>query len=566
MAFFKKLKERLFKSSSKIEEGLDAIVEEGGVEEELVVDTAAQEAKAERVEAERFAAEQAEAARIEAERVEAERVEAARVEADQVERARLEAERAAAQAAEEAAREAAEAEAEAARIKQEELAAATALAEQQAAEAAAAAAAAEEADRAAQEAAAAEAACLAQEAADRAASEAAAEAARQEAEAARQAEADARAAQAAADRAASEAAAEVARQEAEAALQADEAAAAAADAAQAEAQAAAEVAQEPVAAVPLSERAPIAVALTEEPSEETAKKPSFFGRMLGRGEKKTVVRRALDDDMLESLEELLITADMGVDTALRVTANMAEGRFGKKLSVDEIKELLASEVTRIMEPVAKPMPLYAKKPQVVLVVGVNGSGKTTTIGKLASQFRAAGKSVVIAAGDTFRAAAVEQLQVWGDRAGVPVLTAPEGSDPASLAFDAMTQAEADGADLLMIDTAGRLQNRADLMEELAKIVRVIRKKDPEAPHNTLLVLDATTGQNALSQVKTFQELADVSGLVMTKLDGTAKGGVLVALADKFGLPIHAIGVGEQIDDLAPFDPEDFAAALTGLNR
>jgi fused signal recognition particle receptor len=321
-----------------------------------------------------------------------------------------------------------------------------------------------------------------------------------------------------------------------------------------------------VAAVPLSERAPIAAALTEEPSEETAKKPGFFGRMLGRGEKKTVVRRALDDDMLESLEELLITADMGVHTALRVTANMAEGRFGKKLSVDEIKELLASEVTRIMEPVAKPMPLYAKKPQVVLVVGVNGSGKTTTIGKLASQFRAAGKSVVIAAGDTFRAAAVEQLQVWGDRAGVPVLTAPEGSDPASLAFDAMTQAEADGADLLMIDTAGRLQNRADLMEELAKIVRVIRKKDPEAPHNTLLVLDATTGQNALSQVKTFQELADVSGLVMTKLDGTAKGGVLVALADKFGLPIHAIGVGEQIDDLAPFDPEDFAAALTGLNR
>ena len=570
MAFFKKLKERLFKSSSKIKEGLDAIVEEGGVEEELVVDTAAQEAEAERVDAERVAAEQAEAARIEAEHVEAERVEAVRVEAErieaerleaeQVERARLEAERAAAQAAEEAAREAAEAEAEAARIKQEELAAATALAEQQAAEAAAAAAAAEEADRAAQEAAAAEAARLAQEAADRAASEAAAEAARQEAEAARQAEADARAAQEAAGRAASEAAAEVARQEAEAARQADAAAAAAA------AQAAAEVAQEPVAAVPLSERAPIAAALTEEPSEETAKKPGFFGRMLGRGEKKTVVRRALDDDMLESLEELLITADMGVHTALRVTANMAEGRFGKKLSVDEIKELLASEVTRIMEPVAKPMPLYAKKPQVVLVVGVNGSGKTTTIGKLASQFRAAGKSVVIAAGDTFRAAAVEQLQVWGDRAGVPVLTAPEGSDPASLAFDAMTQAEADGADLLMIDTAGRLQNRADLMEELAKIVRVIRKKDPEAPHNTLLVLDATTGQNALSQVKTFQELADVSGLVMTKLDGTAKGGVLVALADKFGLPLHAIGVGEQIDDLAPFDPEDFAAALTGLNR
>ncbi|MCL4123552.1 UNVERIFIED_CONTAM: hypothetical protein GTU68_065609 [Idotea baltica] len=270
--------------------------------------------------------------------------------------------------------------------------------------------------------------------------------------------------------------------------------------------------------------------------------------------------------MLESLEELLISADMGVDTALRVSANMAEGRFGKKLSVAEIKELLSAEVTRIMEPVAKPMPLYAKKPQVVLVVGVNGSGKTTTIGKLASQFKAAGKSVVIAAGDTFRAAAVEQLQVWGDRAGVPVLTAPEGSDPASLAFDAMEQAERDGADLLMIDTAGRLQNRQDLMEELAKIVRVIRKKDPDAPHNTLLVLDATTGQNALNQVDVFQKISDVSGLVMTKLDGTAKGGVLVALADKFGLPIHAIGVGEQIDDLQAFDPEEFARALTGADK
>ncbi len=303
---------------------------------------------------------------------------------------------------------------------------------------------------------------------------------------------------------------------------------------------------------PASVRAPAAPA-----------KPGLLGRVLGRSEAKPVLRRTLDDDMLESLEELLISTDMGVDTALRVTANMAEGRFGKKLSVDEIKALLAREIARIMEPVARPMPLYPQKPQVVLVVGVNGSGKTTTIGKLASQFKAAGKSVVIAAGDTFRAAAVEQLQVWGARAGVPVLTAPEGSDPASLAFDAMARARADGADLLMIDTAGRLQNRADLMEELAKIVRVIRKQDASAPHNTLLVLDATTGQNALNQVEVFQKLSDVSGLVMTKLDGTAKGGVLVALADKFALPIHAIGVGEQIDDLAPFDPEEFARALTG---
>ena len=299
------------------------------------------------------------------------------------------------------------------------------------------------------------------------------------------------------------------------------------------------------------------------PSEEPAKKPGLLGRLMGKSAAPAAPRRVLDDEMLESLEELLIASDMGVDTALRVSANLAEGRMGRKLSVPELKSLLATEIARIMEPVAKPMPLYPKKPQVVLVVGVNGSGKTTTIGKLASQFKAAGKTVVIAAGDTFRAAAVEQLQVWGTRAGVPVLTAPEGSDPASLAFDAMTRAEADGADLLMIDTAGRLQNRADLMEELAKIVRVIRKKDPSAPHNTLLVLDATTGQNALSQVEIFRKISDVSGLVMTKLDGTAKGGVLVALADKFGLPIHAIGVGEQIDDLAPFDPEDFAKALVG---
>jgi len=206
-----------------------------------------------------------------------------------------------------------------------------------------------------------------------------------------------------------------------------------------------------------------------------------------------------------------------------------------------------------------------KKLEILVVDDHSRDHSLEIIGKLASQFRAAGKSVIIAAGDTFRAAAVEQLQVWGERAGVPVLTAPEGSDPASLAFDAMTRAEAEGADLLLIDTAGRLQNRTDLMEELAKIVRVIRKKDDSAPHNTLLVLDATTGQNAVNQVDTFQKISDVSGLVMTKLDGTARAGVLVALADKFGLPIHAIGVGEQIDDLAPFDPKDFAKALTGLD-
>jgi len=275
--------------------------------------------------------------------------------------------------------------------------------------------------------------------------------------------------------------------------------------------------------------------------------------------------RVFDDAALERLEETLIAADMGVETALRVAANIAEGRMGRRIGADDLRRLLAAEIARILEPVARPLPLYDRRPQVVLVVGVNGSGKTTTIGKLAAQFRAAGKSVVIAAGDTFRAAAVEQLQIWGQRAGVPVMTAPQGSDPASLAFDAFARAEAEGADLLMIDTAGRLQNRADLMEELAKIVRVLRRKDPDAPHNTLLVLDATTGQNALGQVETFRRIADVTGLVMTKLDGTARGGVLVALADRFGLPIHAIGVGEQIDDLAPFDPDDFARALVGLD-
>ena len=293
-------------------------------------------------------------------------------------------------------------------------------------------------------------------------------------------------------------------------------------------------------------------------------RPGLVDRLLGRETAPAEPRRELDDAMLEDLEDMLIAADMGTDTALRVTANIAEGRMGRRIGATELKQALADEVTRIMTPVARPLPLYPKKPQVVLVVGVNGSGKTTTIGKLASQFRAAGKKVVIAAGDTFRAAAVEQLQVWGQRAGVPVMVAAHGSDPASLAFDAMTRAEAEGSDLLMIDTAGRLQNRADLMEELAKIVRVIRKKDPTAPHNTLLVLDATTGQNALSQVETFRKLADVSGLVMTKLDGTARGGVLVALADKFGLPIHAIGVGEQIDDLDAFDAGEFARALVGI--
>ena len=323
-----------------------------------------------------------------------------------------------------------------------------------------------------------------------------------------------------------------------------------------------DVETEPVPIKPQIEQDEVA---NEKPTETKRKKETLVGKILGR-KKVKVIKRKFDDDMLEQLEELLIASDMGVDTAMRVAANMAKGNLGSRLSTSEIKKLLADEIEQIMENVAQPLPIYPKHPQVVLVVGVNGSGKTTTIGKLASQFKEAGKNVVIAAGDTFRAAAVEQLQIWGDRANVPVLVAPEGSDPASLAFDALEKAQQEKADLLMIDTAGRLQNRTDLMEELAKIVRVLKKKDPEAPQNTILVLDATTGQNAISQVETFREIAEVSGLIMTKLDGTAKGGVLVALADKFGLPIHAIGVGEQIDDLAPFDPAEFAQALTGSDN
>jgi fused signal recognition particle receptor len=546
VAFFKKLKDRLFKSSSKIEDGLDAIVGDGGVEEavEPQIDTAAKEA--EQAVAARLAQEaaQTQAANDQALKDEEAR-EAARAAqaADDAEQDRI----AQAAAREEQARREAE-KAQADRVLAEAAAAKAAQAKAEAEVQAKAQAAQEAAEDAAQR------ARLQQEEADRA-------------DAARAAEAERAAKAAQIEQEQRQAAVEKAARDAERAEQERVAkdTAAAQDAQQRHEAQLAQVARAEAEAA--AERAAEDVRLAEaQKAEAAAAKPGLLGRLLGRGEKKTVVRRELDDDMLEQLEELLISADMGVDTALRVTANMAEGRFGKRLSTAEIKELLAAEVTRIMEPVARPMPLYPTKPQVVLVVGVNGSGKTTTIGKLASQFQAAGKKVVIAAGDTFRAAAVEQLQVWGERAGVPVLTAPEGSDPASLAFDAMEQAGRDGADLLMIDTAGRLQNRADLMEELSKIVRVIRKKDPDAPHNTLLVLDATTGQNALSQVKAFQELADVSGLVMTKLDGTAKGGVLVALADKFGLPIHAIGVGEQIDDLAPFDPEEFADALIGIDR
>lgn len=303
--------------------------------------------------------------------------------------------------------------------------------------------------------------------------------------------------------------------------------------------------------------------LIEDKEEVEPESPTGLWSRISNKSSETNKRR-LDDEMVESLEDLLVASDMGLDLASRVTANVVEDRFGDRISSQEIKSLIADEIVSILEPVAKPLPIFPQKPQIILVVGVNGSGKTTTIGKLASQFHEVGKKVMVAAGDTFRAAAVDQLKIWGDRAGVPVFTAKHGSDPAALAYSSIDKSIQDGTDLLMIDTAGRLQNRKDLMEELARIVRVIQKKVPDAPHNTLLVLDATTGQNALSQVEIFRQIADVTGLVMTKLDGTAKGGILVALAARFGLPIHAIGVGEQIDDLSPFDPNEFAKALTGL--
>ncbi|WP_437383259.1 signal recognition particle-docking protein FtsY [Inquilinus limosus] len=276
-------------------------------------------------------------------------------------------------------------------------------------------------------------------------------------------------------------------------------------------------------------------------------------------------KRKLDDATLEELEELLIQADLGPATAAKLTAELARTRFGKEVSGDEVRRALSDHVAQILRPVAKPLTLSPdRKPQVVLVVGVNGTGKTTTIGKLAKQWREAGRSVMIAAGDTFRAAAVHQLQVWGERSGCPVVTAPAGADAAGLAFDALTRARAEGRDVLLIDTAGRLQNKDNLMAELAKIVRVLKKIDPEAPHDVLLVLDATTGQNAHSQVEVFRDMVSVTGLILTKLDGSARGGVLVALAERFGLPVHAIGVGESIDDLRPFDAEQFGRSLMGV--
>jgi fused signal recognition particle receptor len=276
-----------------------------------------------------------------------------------------------------------------------------------------------------------------------------------------------------------------------------------------------------------------------------------------------VTRGPLAPERIVEIEEALIRADLGVDVAMRMATTMGEGRYK---NIEEVTAVLAAEVEKVLAPVAKPLLVGAdNKPFVILVVGVNGSGKTTTIGKLAAKFHAEGRKVMLAAGDTFRAAAIDQLKIWGERSNAPVIARDAGSDPAGLAFDALTGARADGTDVLLVDTAGRLQNKAVLMEELEKMVRVMKKVDATAPHAVLLVLDATVGQNALSQVEIFRKIAGVTGLVMTKLDGTARGGILVAIAAKYGLPIHFIGVGEGIDDLAPFAAKDFARAIAGID-
>lgn len=276
-------------------------------------------------------------------------------------------------------------------------------------------------------------------------------------------------------------------------------------------------------------------------------------------------KKRLDASTLEELEDLLIMSDLGVSVSARVCDRLSKNRFDKAISAEEVQQALAEEIGDIMQDVAKPLDINTEhKPHVILMVGVNGAGKTTTIGKLAKQFKNQGKSVMLAAGDTFRAAAIEQLQVWGQRNDVPVISGKEGCDAAGLAYDAIEKAKNSGTDILMIDTAGRLQNKSYLMDELKKIIRVIEKFDETAPHDTVLILDATTGQNAVIQTEVFNDLAGVTGLIMTKLDGTARGGVLVACAEKFKLPIHAIGVGETIDDLQAFDPNDFSKMLVGV--
>ena len=310
---------------------------------------------------------------------------------------------------------------------------------------------------------------------------------------------------------------------------------------------------------------------------QPAPKQSWFQRLtaglarssnqVSQGITNIFTQRKLDDDMVEELEDVLIASDVGVAAASRISTAFAKGRFDKEISPSEVREALADAIADELSPVEIPFALDTSlNPHVVLVVGVNGSGKTTTIGKLAHHMQASGHSVMMAAGDTFRAAAIEQLKIWGDRTGATVIAGEQGSDPAALAFDAVSKAQEAGVDLLLIDTAGRLHNKTDLMDELNKIDRVIKKVIPDAPHSVLLVLDATIGQNALAQIKTFQDTVPLTGLIVTKLDGTAKGGVLVALADQFKLPVHAIGVGETAEDLQPFEARDFAQALVGSHQ
>jgi fused signal recognition particle receptor len=309
--------------------------------------------------------------------------------------------------------------------------------------------------------------------------------------------------------------------------------------------------------------------------EPPAPRRSWFQRMrdgLARSSKElsgniagVFTRRKLDEDTLQDLEDVLIRADLGVETALRVTDALAASRYGKEVSDADVRAIMASEVEKVLGPVAMPLELdLSHKPHVVLVVGVNGTGKTTTIGKLAAKLTEGGLSVMLAAGDTFRAAAIEQLKIWGERTNSPVVATKLGADAAGLAYDAFEKAKETGSDVLIIDTAGRLQNKTELMAELEKIVRVLGKLDPEAPHTVLQTVDATTGQNALNQVEIFRNVAGVNGLVMTKLDGTARGGILVAIAAKHKLPVYFIGVGEQVDDLEPFSASEFARAIAGV--
>ena len=302
---------------------------------------------------------------------------------------------------------------------------------------------------------------------------------------------------------------------------------------------------------------------------------SFFQRLrqgisrsssaLSGGISGVFTKKKLDEEMLQDLEDILLQADLGTETALAITETLSQNRYDKEISDVEVKELLATQVEAVLEPVAIPLEIKENlKPHVILMVGVNGTGKTTTIGKLASKLRANNKNVILAAGDTFRAAAVDQLKIWGERTGAQVISGKHGADAAGLAFDAMKVATEENADVLIIDTAGRLQNRVELMEELKKVIRVIKKYDESAPHSVLLTLDATTGQNALSQVEIFEKDANVTGLVITKLDGTARGGILVAISKKYVLPVHFIGIGEKVSDLETFSARDFARAIAGL--